>query len=50
MIKSIQHFEEISINIFEKLQNELFKNPKDFATYAYDLTEDNTSVTITLSP
>ena len=40
MIKSIQHFEEISINIFEKLQNELFRNPKDFATYAYGLTEE----------
>lgn len=40
MIKSIQHFEEISINIFEKLQNELFKNPKDFATYAYGLTDE----------
>lgn len=40
MIKSIQHFEEISINIFEILQNELFRNPKDFATYAYGLTEE----------
>lgn len=40
MIKSIQHFEENSIKKFEKLEDEFFKNPKDFASYVVGLTEE----------
>lgn len=40
MIKSIQHFEENSINIFERLENNFLRDPKDFASYAYGLTEE----------
>lgn len=40
MIKSIQHFEENSIKKFEKLENEFFKNPKDFASYVVGRTEE----------
>lgn len=40
MVKSIQHFEENSIKKFEKLEDEFFKNPKDFASYVIGLTEE----------
>ena len=38
MIKSIQFFEENSISKFEKLENDFFRNPKDFASYVVCLT------------
>lgn len=40
MVKSIQHFEENSIKKFEKLEDEFFKNPKDFGSYVIGLTEE----------
>ena len=40
MVKSIQHFEENSIKKFEKLEDDFFKNPKDFASYVIGLTEE----------
>ena len=40
MIKSIQHFEEISIGVFEEITNEFFRNPKDFAGFTHGITEE----------
>lgn len=40
MIKSIKHFEEKSINIFEKLEENFYKNPSGFAEYVEGLTEE----------
>ena len=40
MIKSIQHFEEISTGVFEKAIGEFYKNPKDFASFTRGITEE----------
>ncbi len=40
MVKSIKHFEEESIKIFEKLEDEFFKNPKHMAEYVRNITEE----------
>ncbi len=40
MIKSIQHFEEISTGVFEKIIGEFFRNPKDFAAFTKGITEE----------
>ena len=40
MVKSIKHFEEESIMIFEKLEDEFFKNPKQIAEYVCRITEE----------
>lgn len=40
MVKSIKHFEEKSIMIFEKLEDEFFKNPRHIAEYVRNITEE----------
>ena len=40
MVKSIKHFEEKSISIFEKLEEKFYKDPKHFAEYVQGLTEE----------
>lgn len=40
MVKSIKHFEEEIIMIFEKLEDEFFKNPQHMAEYVQSLTEE----------
>lgn len=39
MINSILYFEEHCINIFEKLEDNFLKNPKNFAEYVYEITD-----------
>ena len=40
MVKSIKHFEEKSIMVFEKLEDEFFKNPQHMAEYVRGITEE----------
>ena len=40
MLKSIQHFNEISIHKFEKLENNFLRNPTDIASYVLELTNE----------
>ena len=40
MIKSIQHFEEVSTGIFEKLIGEFMCNPMDIASFTTGITEE----------
>ena len=40
MIKSVQHFEEISTGVFEKVIGEFFRNPTDFASFTAGITEE----------
>lgn len=39
MTNSILYFEEHCINIFEKLEDNFLKNPKNFAEYVYEITD-----------
>lgn len=40
MIKSIKHFEEKSIPVFEKLEEDFLRNPTDVASFVTGLTEE----------
>jgi len=40
MVKSIKHFEEKSIKIFENLEDEFFKHPEQMAEYITGITEE----------
>lgn len=40
LLKSIQHFNEISIHKFEKLENNFLRNPKDIAGYVLGITNE----------
>ena len=40
MVKSIKHFAEESISIFENLEDEFFKHPKKMAEYVKGITEE----------
>ena len=40
MIKSIQQFNEKSVPIFERLEDDFIKDPTDIAQYITDLTEE----------
>ena len=40
MVKSIQHFNEKSVPVFEKLEDEFLRNPSDIASYVTKLTEE----------
>jgi len=40
MVNSIKHFEEESIKIFEKLEDEFFKNPEHMAGYVCGITKE----------
>lgn len=40
MIKSIKHFEEESISIFEKLEDDFFKHPEKMAEYVRGITKE----------
>lgn len=39
MVNSILYFEEHCIKIFEKLEDNFLKNPKNFAEYVYEITD-----------
>ena len=40
MLNSIIYFEENCTKIFEKLENDFLKNPKNFAEYVYGITDE----------
>jgi len=40
MVKSIQHFNQKSVPVFEKLEDEFLRNPSDIASYVTKLTEE----------
>ena len=40
MVKSIQHFEEVSTGVFETIIRKFVDNPKDFASFTYGITEE----------
>ena len=40
MNKSISHFEDISTKVFQKITEDFFKNPKDFASFISGITDD----------
>ena len=40
MVKSIQYFNENSVPVFEKLEDEFLKDPSDIASYVTKLTEE----------
>ena len=40
MVKSIQYFNEKSVAIFEKLEDEFLRDPSDIASYVTKLTEE----------
>ena len=40
MIKSIQHFEQISVGVFKKIIDEFFKDPIDFASFTQGITDE----------
>lgn len=40
LLKSIQHFNEISVHKFEKLENNFLRNPTDIAGYVLELTNE----------
>ena len=40
MVKSIQHFNEKSVPVFEKLEDEFLRNPSDIASYVKKITEE----------
>lgn len=40
MVKSIQYFNEKSVPIFEKLEDEFLRDPSDIASYVTKLTEE----------
>ena len=40
MDKSIRHFQEISTKVFQKITEEFFKNPKDFASFTSGITDE----------
>lgn len=40
MVKSIQHFNEKSVPVFEKLEDEFLRDPSDIASYVTKITEE----------
>lgn len=40
MVGSIQHFNEVSVGIFEKIIEEFYKNPTDMASFVHGITEE----------
>ena len=40
MDRSIRHFHEISTRVFQKITEEFFKNPKDFASFTSEITDE----------
>ena len=40
MIQSIQHFNEVSTGVFEKVIGEFFRNPTDFASFTQGITDE----------
>ena len=40
MDRSIRHFHEISTRVFQKITEEFFKNPKDFASFTSGITDE----------
>lgn len=39
MVKSIQYFNEKSVPVFERLEDEFLREPSDIASYVMKLTE-----------
>jgi len=48
MVKSIQHFNEISVEVFERIITEFYKHPTDMASFVHGLTEELHKVGILL--
>ena len=40
MVKSIQYFNEKSVDVFEKLEDDFLRNPSDIASYVMKITEE----------
>lgn len=40
MNKSIQHFSDVSINIFQKLQEKFYEDPTDMASFIYGISDE----------
>jgi hypothetical protein len=40
MVKSIQHFSDISIGVFQKLQEKFYEDPTDFASFIYGISDE----------
>ena len=40
MVKSIQHFNEISVGVFEKIITEFYKKPTDMASFVHGITRE----------
>ena len=40
MVKSIQYFNDKSVPVFERLEDELLRDPSDIASYIMKLTEE----------
>ena len=48
MVKSIQHFNEVSVGIFEQIIHDFCRNPKDFSGFVHGITEELHQVGILL--
>lgn len=40
MVKSIQHFSDISIGVFQKLQEKFYEDPTDMASFIYGISDE----------
>jgi hypothetical protein len=40
MVKSIQHFSDVSIDIFQKLQEKFYEDPTDMASFIYGISDE----------
>ena len=40
MVKSIQHFSDVSIDIFQKLQEKFYEDPTDIASFIYGISDE----------
>ena len=40
MVKSIQHFNEVSVEIFEQVIQDFCRNPKDFSGFVHGIMDE----------
>lgn len=40
MIQSIQHFSDVSVDIFQKLQEKFYEDPEDIASFVYGISDE----------
>ena len=48
MIETIKHFEEVSVPVFERLEEQFMKNPTDIASYVLSLTKELHNLGLTM--